>query len=66
MPKELRYTLTGFDSEESARAASTRVAHAMDELAQQLDLSLAGLDGVTISVDYGVGLPATASRLSGD
>lgn len=56
VPKELRYTLTGFDSGEVARAASTRVAQAIDELAQQLGLSLAGLDGVTIAVDYDAGL----------
>ena len=56
MPKELRYTLIGFESEESARAASTRVANVIDELVPQLSLSLAGLDGVTISVDYDAGL----------
>lgn len=56
MPREIQYTLIGFDSEESAQTASARVAQVIDELAQQLGLSLAGLDGVTISVNYDVGL----------
>jgi hypothetical protein len=56
VPKELHYTLIGFESEDFARAASTRVAQVIDELVPQLGLSLAGLDGVTISVDYDAGL----------
>jgi hypothetical protein len=56
VPKELRFTLIGFESEESAKAASTRVAQVIDELVPYLGLSLAGLDGVTISVDYDAGL----------
>lgn len=56
MAREIRYTLIGFDSEDSAISASARVAQVIDELIQQMSLSLAGLDGVTISVDYDAGL----------
>jgi hypothetical protein len=52
----VQYNLLGFDSEESARSASLRISQVIDELAQQLGLSLAGLDGVTIAVDYDAGL----------
>ena len=56
MPTAIQYTVIGFDSDESAKLASARVAQVIDELAQQLSLSLAGLDGVTISVDYDAAL----------
>jgi hypothetical protein len=54
--REIRYTLIGFDSEDSARSASARVSQAIDELTRQMSHSLAGLDGVIISIDYDAGL----------
>jgi hypothetical protein len=54
--RPIPYHLIGFATTEAANAASTRVARAIDELASDLQLSLAGLDGVTIAHDYDAAL----------
>ncbi len=56
MHTEIQHTLIGFDSDESAKSASARVAQVIDEMAQQQGLCVAGLDGVTISLDYDAAL----------
>jgi len=50
------YRLIGFASANDSRAASARVARAIDEISAELQLSLAGLDGVTIANDYDAAL----------
>jgi hypothetical protein len=44
--------MRGFSSDADANAASARVALAIDEIVQELQLSIVGLDGVTIAYDY--------------
>lgn len=54
--RPIPYHLIGFATAEAASDASSRVARAIDELASELHLSLAGLDGVTIAHDYDAAL----------
>jgi hypothetical protein len=50
--RQIQYRMRGFSSNEEASAASARVAQAIEEIVKELHLSIAGLDGVTIAVDY--------------
>ncbi len=54
--RQIPYKLIGFASPEEAKAAGDRVARAIDEISSELQLSLAGLDGVTIAHDYNAAL----------
>jgi hypothetical protein len=56
--RPIPYHRMGFATEQDANAASARVARAIDEFANELQLSLAGLDGVTIAHDYDAALAA--------
>lgn len=48
----IQYRRSGYASDADANAASARVASVIDEIVSELELSLAGLDGVTIAFDY--------------
>jgi hypothetical protein len=50
------YHLLGFATEDDAKAAGLRVSQVIDEVAQELGIKVAGLDGVTIASDYDVAL----------
>jgi hypothetical protein len=50
--RQIPYTMRGFATADDASAASTRVAQTINEIVKELHLSIAGLDGVTIAVDY--------------
>jgi hypothetical protein len=54
--RSVQYNLIGFSSNDDARAAADRVAQAINQLSSELNLSLAGLDGVTIAHDYDAAL----------
>jgi hypothetical protein len=54
--RSIPHKLSGFESEDDAKAAGDRVARAIDEMCMQLGLSLAGLEGVTIAHDYDAAL----------
>jgi hypothetical protein len=50
--KDLQFHLIGFATEEAASVAGKRVGEVIEEVVQELEISIAGLDGVTIAHDY--------------
>lgn len=56
MDFKIAFTMQGFPDEPAAMAASQRVGEVIQEIASELTLSLAGLDGVTIARDYDIAL----------
>src|SRR6266404_695069 len=54
--RSVQYTLSGFPSDDDAKAASRRVAEAINQLSAELGLNLKDLDGVTIAHDYDAAL----------
>jgi hypothetical protein len=56
MESKTAFTCRAFPDEPSAIAAAERVGEVFQEMASNLELSLAGLDGVTIAYDYDVAL----------
>jgi len=54
--KKIQFNLSGFATEEAANAAAQRVSQVIEEVARELGISIAGLDGVTIAYDYDAAL----------
>ncbi len=56
MGSDIGFTCRAFPDEHSAIAVAKRVSEVLQEMASTLELSMAGLDGVTIAYDYDVAL----------
>ena len=52
MDFQITFHMCGYPDEPAAMVANQRVRDVMGELASELGLSLAGIDGVTIAYDY--------------